>query len=42
MTRVHDLTRRLQKDNGAKIVLLVADGLGGALHVDDHALLDAT
>jgi|TARA_B100000809_G_scaffold108945_1_gene107419 2,3-bisphosphoglycerate-independent phosphoglycerate mutase len=29
MTRVHDLTRRLQKDNGSKIVLLVADGLGG-------------
>ena len=29
MTRVHDLTRRLQKDNGSKIVLLVSDGLGG-------------
>ncbi|MFP6768600.1 MAG: 2,3-bisphosphoglycerate-independent phosphoglycerate mutase [Planctomycetaceae bacterium] len=29
MTRVHDLTRRLQKDNGSKIVLLVADGVGG-------------
>lgn len=26
---VHDLTRRLQLDNGSKIVLLVADGLGG-------------
>jgi len=25
----HDLTRQLQKDNGSKIVLLVADGLGG-------------
>ena len=29
MTRVHDLTRRLQKNNGSKIVLLVSDGLGG-------------
>ena len=29
MTRVHDLTCRLQKDNGSKIVLLVADGVGG-------------
>lgn len=29
MTCVHDLTRRLQKDNGSKIVLLVSDGLGG-------------
>jgi len=29
MTTVHDLTRRLQRDNGSKIVLLVADGLGG-------------
>src|SRR5579872_5188210 len=29
MTDPHDFTRRLQKDNGSKIVLLVADGLGG-------------
>ena len=29
MNSVHDLSRRLQKDNGARIVLLVADGLGG-------------
>lgn len=26
---IHDLTRKLNEDNGAKIVLLVADGLGG-------------
>ncbi|MBL8851326.1 MAG: 2,3-bisphosphoglycerate-independent phosphoglycerate mutase [Planctomycetaceae bacterium] len=29
MTDMHDLTRKLQNDNGTKIVLLVADGLGG-------------
>ena len=29
MTDPHDLTRRLQKDNGSKIVLVVGDGLGG-------------
>lgn len=29
MTDLHDFTRSLQKDNGSKIVLLVADGLGG-------------
>ena len=29
MTDVHDLTRALQRDNGSKIVLAVADGLGG-------------
>jgi 2,3-bisphosphoglycerate-independent phosphoglycerate mutase len=29
MTDIHDFTRQLQKDNGSKIVLLVADGLGG-------------
>lgn len=29
MTDIHDLTRRLQKDNGSKIVLYVGDGLGG-------------
>lgn len=29
MTQVHQLTRRLQKKNDSKIVLLVADGLGG-------------
>src|SRR5476649_1334520 len=29
MTDPHDFTRKLQKDNGSKIVLLVADGLGG-------------
>ena len=29
MTDIHDLTRKLQKDNGSKVVLLVADGLGG-------------
>jgi 2,3-bisphosphoglycerate-independent phosphoglycerate mutase len=29
MTDVHDLTRALQRDNGSKIVLFVADGLGG-------------
>ena len=26
---VHDLTRKLQRQNDSKIVLLVADGLGG-------------
>ncbi|MBM4076973.1 MAG: phosphoglycerate mutase, partial [Planctomycetes bacterium] len=29
MTDAHELTRRLQKDNGSKIVLVVGDGLGG-------------
>lgn len=29
MTQIHQLTRRLQKKNDSKIVLLVADGLGG-------------
>jgi 2,3-bisphosphoglycerate-independent phosphoglycerate mutase len=29
MSELHDLTRKLQTDNGSKIVLLVADGLGG-------------
>ena len=29
MTDLHDLTRRLQRKNNSKIVLLVADGLGG-------------
>lgn len=29
MTDPHDFTRRLQKDNGSKIVLVVGDGLGG-------------
>jgi 2,3-bisphosphoglycerate-independent phosphoglycerate mutase len=29
MTDIHDLTRRLQRRNDSKIVLLVADGLGG-------------
>jgi 2,3-bisphosphoglycerate-independent phosphoglycerate mutase len=29
MTDIHELTRRLQRQNGSKIVLLVADGLGG-------------
>jgi len=29
MTDIHDLTRQLQKKNDSKIVLLVADGLGG-------------
>ena len=29
MYDIHDLTRQLQKENGSKIVLLVADGLGG-------------
>ena len=29
MTDPHDFTRKLQKDNGSKIVLLVGDGLGG-------------
>src|SRR5437667_11921226 len=27
--KIHDLTRELQEPNGSKIVLLVADGLGG-------------
>ena len=27
--KIHDLTRELQESNGSKIVLLVADGLGG-------------
>src|SRR3954465_14666318 len=27
--RLHDLIRELNEDNGSKIVLLVADGLGG-------------
>src|SRR3954462_9426041 len=27
--KIHDLTRELQESNGTKIVLLVADGLGG-------------
>jgi len=26
---IHDLTRQLQQDNGSKILMLVADGLGG-------------
>ena len=26
---IHTLTRELQLDNGSKIVMLVADGLGG-------------
>ena len=29
MSDLHDLTRKLQKKNDSKIVLLVADGLGG-------------
>ncbi|MBX3442562.1 MAG: 2,3-bisphosphoglycerate-independent phosphoglycerate mutase [Planctomyces sp.] len=29
MPDIHDLTRALQKDNGSRIVMLVADGLGG-------------
>ena len=29
MTDVHDLTRQLKRENDSKIVLLVADGLGG-------------
>ncbi|MEO1998802.1 MAG: 2,3-bisphosphoglycerate-independent phosphoglycerate mutase [Planctomycetaceae bacterium] len=29
MTGIHELTRRLQRQNASKIVLLVADGLGG-------------
>ena len=29
MYDIHDLTRQLQKDNGSRIVMLVADGLGG-------------
>ncbi|MGV2337175.1 MAG UNVERIFIED_CONTAM: hypothetical protein LVR18_24805 [Planctomycetaceae bacterium] len=29
MTDIHDLTRRLQKPADSKIVLYVADGLGG-------------
>jgi 2,3-bisphosphoglycerate-independent phosphoglycerate mutase len=29
MSDIHDLTRQLQTDNGSKIVMLVADGLGG-------------
>ena len=29
MTDPHDFTRRLQKDNGSKIVMVVGDGLGG-------------
>ncbi|MCL4109882.1 UNVERIFIED_CONTAM: hypothetical protein GTU68_003250 [Idotea baltica] len=29
MTDVHDLTRRLQRKNDSKIVMLVSDGLGG-------------
>ena len=29
MTDMHDLTRELNTKNGAKIVMLVADGLGG-------------
>jgi len=29
MTDIHDLTRKLQRKNDSKIVLLVADGLGG-------------
>ena len=29
MSDMHDLTRKLQKQNGTKIVLVVADGLGG-------------
>ena len=29
MTDPHDFTRKLQKDNGSKIVLVVGDGLGG-------------
>lgn len=29
MTDPHDFTRRLQKDNGSKIVFVIADGLGG-------------
>lgn len=29
MTDLHDLVRKLRKDNGSKIVLLVSDGLGG-------------
>lgn len=29
MTDPHELTRKLQKDNGSKIVLVVGDGLGG-------------
>lgn len=29
MSGLHTLTRRLQRENGSKIVLLVADGLGG-------------
>ncbi|MCH8828766.1 MAG: 2,3-bisphosphoglycerate-independent phosphoglycerate mutase [Planctomycetes bacterium] len=29
MTDIHDLTRKLQRRNDSKIVLLVADGLGG-------------
>ena len=29
MTDIHDLTRRLQRQSESKIVLYVADGLGG-------------
>ena len=29
MSDLHDLTRKLQRQNDQKIVLLVADGLGG-------------
>ena len=29
MYDTHELTRKLQKNNGSKIVLLVGDGLGG-------------
>ena len=29
MTDIHDLTRKLHRQNDAKIVLFVADGLGG-------------
>ncbi len=32
---IHDLTRRLQRDNGGKIVLVVADGLGGLPRTPD-------
>ena len=29
MTDIHELTRQLRRENDSKIVLLVADGLGG-------------